>query len=272
MRAKLGILAVGLIFWLSQPSTALAWKCPGPQRTFEQRIAAADVIFVGKALGSRKRGPDLTTTQFEVVTPYKGRLKAKQRVTLRSCIGSKCGTSFFERDKLYVIAASSSGADLKNMGACSSSVTLPYDDDWAQRYLDTLRIARLPAQVTSGLAWTFRHKTSRQNKDGAAIETHWFNRKKPNLEFYVRIARYPDRTKARNAFDALLAGADHNTGLSYAWDWVALGGTRIIHVWAPCRFSKKNVHHIVSNAERVFFTAAKPDDAFHCQCGGGCTR
>lgn len=157
------------------------------------------------------------------------------------------------------------------MEACSTSVTLPFDHERAQRYLDRLRKDRLPQQMTAGLAWKFRHKSSKQNQAGVTIETHWFNHNKPSLEFYVRIARYPDRASAKAAFDALLAGADPNTGLSYAWDWVALGGAQVIHVWAPCRFSRKNAHHIFASAKRALFPGPRPDDAFHCDCGGGCT-
>lgn len=268
----LSALAAGFLIVLSQPAPAFGWKC-GVRSSLEERIASADVIFVGKALDSRRRGRDVRTTRFEVITPYKGKLKTKQRVMLRTCVvGSKCARAGFRVNDVYLIAASVTQAGLEDLGPCTSSVSLPYGDPWAQRFLEVLRRVRLAEPMTAGLAWTFRHKFSTRTDGKVVFEKHHFTRRGPNLELYVRVSRYPDRAAAKAAFEALLAGADPNTGLSYGWDRVALGGTQVIRTWAPCRFSKPNAMRVFANARRVFFPDRDPDDAFTCSCGGGCGR
>lgn len=117
-----GIVAVLLLLFLA------GFGCPS--RTFEQEVARAAIIFVGKATAStRKAGPDLRVTWFRIVKVYKGSLKGLEvfkrprgrYIKLRHCIGPKCAGSF-SSGRTYLVSAFTSGRQIHDFGFCGSIV------------------------------------------------------------------------------------------------------------------------------------------------------
>lgn len=79
---------------------------------------------------------------------------------------------------------------------------------------------------------------------------------------------HADSQSARAAFDNLLAGADTDTGLSYAWDRLLLSGAVVVyHLLAECTFSEETFRRV---AERLKAAVQHPGLQVLCRCGDGC--
>ena len=89
------------------------------------------------------------------------------------------------------------------------------------------------------------------------------------LHFSVRKESFADASAASRAFDARVAEADPNMGLSYAWDVVFLDGDALWHLAAPCLYSRANVDRLAANL-RGTLSGASADREISCACGLGC--
>ena len=82
---------------------------------------------------------------------------------------------------------------------------------------------------------------------------------------------YGDASSAEAAFEELLASADPNIGLSYAWDQLLLSGARIYHLHAGCIFSEENFRRMAEQLEGPVRRRTESDLRITtCWCGGGC--
>ncbi len=69
----------------------------------------------------------------------------------------------------------------------------------------------------------------------------------------------------------LLAGADPDVGLSYAWDFVTANAGSVVHLHAGCTFPEESFLVLVGALARESAREAGRDAAsFWCRCGGGC--
>ncbi len=95
--------------------------------------------------------------------------------------------------------------------------------------------------------------------------------RKTFLRFDVTLEHFPDQASADAAFSfsALMKKADPNIGLSYAWDEVMLEGSTLVHLAAPCLFSKANFTRLAANLETAL--GRSPERTLRCECGFGCT-
>jgi len=123
--------------------------------------------------------------------------------------------------------------------------------------------------MTADLAWKFSH-TERTEETKTV---HSFKTKKPvsdrtYLRFYVTLTDFETRDAATAAFQALVKKADPNTGLSYAWDTVLLGDKQLVHLAAPCLFSRKNYRILEKNLNAVLKN--ETSRSIRCDCGLGC--
>jgi hypothetical protein len=124
--------------------------------------------------------------------------------------------------------------------------------------------------ITRGLAWEFSHS---ERIEGAST-LHRFKSEKPvadrtYLRFSVTVTSYGRPETAETAFDSLLEEADPDTGLSYAWDTVLLSDERVVHLWAPCLFSRENFGILEGNLASATI-GKSASTSIRCSCGGGC--
>ncbi len=83
--------------------------------------------------------------------------------------------------------------------------------------------------------------------------------------------KHADASSAEAAFEELLAGADPNIGLSYAWDKLLLSGTLIYRLHAGCIFSEANFRRRAERLEGAVRRRTGSDlRVVACRCGGGC--
>ena len=91
------------------------------------------------------------------------------------------------------------------------------------------------------------------------------------LRATVAISSAADAAAATAEVQRRLAAADPDTGLSYAWDYVAAGDGSVAHLHAACTFSEESFHQVARALARALDPAgAEPPAAFWCRCGGGC--
>ena len=64
----------------------------------------------------------------------------------------------------------------------------------------------------------------------------------------------------------LLAGADPDIGLSYAWDRLLLSGAVVYRLHAGCLWSEENFRRLAGRLEAVVW----PHQRVACRCGGSC--
>lgn len=86
------------------------------------------------------------------------------------------------------------------------------------------------------------------------------------LRFHVTILTYDTAARARTAGEALLASADPNTGLSYAWDRVMAVDRHLVWLSAPCLMSRHVWDRLASQCDK----AVSPQWTFNCTCGRSC--
>jgi hypothetical protein len=92
---------------------------------------------------------------------------------------------------------------------------------------------------------------------------------------YLRVEltslRFADPSEASMALDDLLARADPDTGLSYAWDVALAAGCRLHLLHAPCTLAEQHVATMAAALEQavVVDPEHRPRVAW-CRCGGGC--
>ncbi len=76
---------------------------------------------------------------------------------------------------------------------------------------------------------------------------------------------------AEAAFEELLAGADPDTGLSYAWDQLLLSGALVFRRHAGCTFSEESFRRVAERLEGAVQRLTEADlRVAACRCGGGC--
>jgi hypothetical protein len=130
-------------------------------------------------------------------------------------------------------------------------------------------------QLSRGLAWQFNCSvTPEPNGKTYACRSVAPISSEPGpktfLHFALTTRTFEDGPAAASAFDAIAAKANHNTGLSYAWDWVAVRERTLFHLQAPCLFSRANFEVLISNARSAL--GGSPIQVLKCACGGGCSR
>ncbi len=144
------------------------------------------------------------------------------------------------------------------------------------------------AELVAGLPWAFEVavEAPAEAEDGSGsaavkVTRYRFKSTEPYSEtaagkVYLRLqlttSEHGDVAAAEAAFDELLASADPDTGLSYAWDDLLLSGAVLYHLHAPCLFSEENFQRLVSRLEAAVQRQgqARSPRAFACRCGGGC--
>lgn len=120
-------------------SVGHAWACPPGSRDLRASIGRAQVIVVGTALeATRTRGRDLRTTRFRLERVYKGPVPPGPEVTVRSCVGSKCGPSFAKGQRYVVFAFSDAEGRLSEQGACGWTRRLDKEDAAVQELMTEL--------------------------------------------------------------------------------------------------------------------------------------
>lgn len=129
--------------------------------------------------------------------------------------------------------------------------------------------APLGDAMTTDLAWAFSHV----ERTEASKTVHGFKSLRPVskrtwLRFHVTVTEFETAGAAAASFQALVRKADPNQGLSYAWDTVLLAGEEVVHLAAPCLFSKENYGLLDRNLRRA--VGAKVTRSIKCYCGGGC--
>lgn len=144
-----------------------------------------------------------------------------------------------------------------------------------------------PPPIDTGLPWTFHAKSqpyrwSRAPKT-AIRNTAWVwtstkplatdERGKYFLRFQLARHEFPTAQDARVGLRQLYEAADPKIGLSYGWDYVAVDGSSVWHLRAPCMLSETNYRKLVDNLVRVAMEGRKPEpvDEFECPCGGRCS-
>lgn len=134
------------------------------------------------------------------------------------------------------------------------------------------------AELVAELPWTFE-VTSLQSVNRQ--ETLWTTRyrfkstapieKTAEGNVYLRAElttyEHADAESARAAFDDLLAGADPDIGLSYAWDRLLRSSAVVYHLHAGCLWSEENFQRLAGRLEAA---VQRPDHRAACRCGGGC--
>ena len=91
------------------------------------------------------------------------------------------------------------------------------------------------------------------------------------LRATVRVSSAADAEAAKAEIERRLAAADPDTGLGYAWDYVAAGDGSIVHLHAGCTFSEESFREVAHALARKLAAAeADPPASFWCRCGGGC--
>lgn len=91
------------------------------------------------------------------------------------------------------------------------------------------------------------------------------------LRVDLRVLEHENAGSAEAAFEELLADADPNIGLSYAWDRVLLSGALIYRLHAGCLFSEGNFQRIAEWLEEAVRRRTGSDlRVVACWCGSGC--
>ena len=89
------------------------------------------------------------------------------------------------------------------------------------------------------------------------------------LRATLTVSSHDEAEAASAAVERRLAEADPDTGLSYAWDYVAAAGDSLVHLHAPCTFSEESFRTVAEAlAQKLSSTGMQA--AFWCRCGSGC--
>lgn len=136
------------------------------------------------------------------------------------------------------------------------------------------------AELVADLLWTFEVTAEPPTDIEADVRTtrYRFQSTTPNTrtapgDVYLRaeltVLEHDDASSAEAAFEELLASADPNIGLSYAWDQLLLSGSLIYRLHAECTFSEENFRRIAERLEAAVRRRATAR-VVTCRCGGGC--
>ena len=91
------------------------------------------------------------------------------------------------------------------------------------------------------------------------------------LRASLAISRPPGGATARQEVERLLAEADPDVGLSYAWDFVTASGDSVVHLQAACTFPEASFLKLVlALAREAVQDVSGAPASFWCRCGGGC--
>ncbi len=137
------------------------------------------------------------------------------------------------------------------------------------------------AELVADLPWAFEVTVEPATEEAAVRTTRYRFKSTAPVEktaagaIYLRAnltaLEYADASSAETAFEELLAGADPNIGLSYAWDKLLLSGTLIYRVHAGCIFSEENFRRMAERLEGAVRRRTGADlRVATCWCGGGC--
>ncbi len=135
------------------------------------------------------------------------------------------------------------------------------------------------AELVADLLWTFEVTVEPPTDDEANVQItrYRFQSTTPNAgtapgDVYLRaeltVREHDGSSSAEAAFDELLAGADPDIGLSYAWDEVLLSGTLVYRLHAECTFSEENFRRVAERLEAALLR--RIDLRVACRCGSGC--
>ena len=157
---------------------------------------------------------------------------------------------------LVTVVAASPGAAETIAGTDLEAAELVADLPWS------FEVASEPIEPGSaeGPARATRHRF----KSAAPIESTAAG------DIYLRAElttyEHVDAESARAAFDDLLAGADPDIGLSYAWDRLLRSGAVVYCLHGGCLWSQEAFQRVAERLE----AAVRPDQRIACRCGGGC--
>lgn len=130
--------------------------------------------------------------------------------------------------------------------------------------------------LTRDLDWSFTEDV----RNEGSTTVHSFESEKPIsegsdgktfLRFHVTVSQYENESAALGGYHALRKKADPNTGLSYAWDYVVQTGDAVVHLSAPCLWSRANFGKLVDNVDASLGKGRVPGRTLRCSCGSGCT-
>ncbi len=140
------------------------------------------------------------------------------------------------------------------------------------------------AELLADLPWAFEvtvgpHEPGEPGGGEEAVKTTWYRFKSTTPDtttapgdVYLRAElttyEHADAQSARAGFDDLLASADPDIGLSYAWDRLLRSGAVIYHLHAECTFSEETFQQVAGRLEAALLR--QPDLRVACRCGGGC--
>ena len=112
---------------------------------------------------------------------------------------------------------------------------------------------QLPPAIDTGLPWAFQAKagpTGLRIPKTAIRNTAWvWTSKKPLtvdergkvfLRFHLVRHDFSTAQDAKAALQELFEAADPEFGLTYGWDYVAVDGSTVWHLRAPCLLSRTN--------------------------------
>ncbi len=136
------------------------------------------------------------------------------------------------------------------------------------------------AELVAELPWAFAVTVEPATEEAAVRTTRYrFKSTTPirntaagavYLRADLAALEHADASSAEAAFDELLAGADPNTGLGYAWDQLLLSGALIYRLHAGCLFSEANFQRIAERLEGAVRRTRADLQVVACRCGGGC--
>ncbi len=137
------------------------------------------------------------------------------------------------------------------------------------------------AELVADLPWAFEVTVEPATDETAVRTTRYRFRSTAPVEktaagsIYLRAnltaLEHADASSAEAAFEELLAGADPNIGLSYAWDKLLLSGVLIYRLHAGCIFSEGNFRRMAERLEGAVRRRKGADlREADCRCGGDC--
>ncbi len=137
------------------------------------------------------------------------------------------------------------------------------------------------ADLVADLPWAFKVTVEPAIEEAAVRTTRYrFKSTAPiertaqgavYLRVDVRALEHADAGSAETVFEELLAGADPNIGLSYAWDQLLLSGAMIYRLHAGCIFAEENFRRMAERLEGAVQRRTGADlRVVDCRCGGGC--
>ncbi len=136
------------------------------------------------------------------------------------------------------------------------------------------------AELVAELPWAFEVVVEPATEEAAVRTTRYRFRSTASIrktaagDVYLRAEltalEHADAGSAEAAFEELLAGADPDTGLSYAWDQLLRSGALIYRLHAGCTFSEETFRRLAERLEEAVRCTGADLRVVACRCGGGC--